>query len=97
MVVWRDCNIDSVLNEVMKNYPWHFKRSFLNSGSGSMRSSLKYIGHFRVPEPHNFKVRLVQKSFRENEFYLRENKKSFPYQCFPISLTLKQRLEVTQK
>ena len=33
----------------------------------------------------------------ENEFYLHENKKSFSYGVFALSLTLKRRLEVTQK
>ena len=69
-MVWLDCNIDSVLNEFMKNY--------------SCLGILKFV----------LKSRLW---LYEKMSFIYENKKSFPHQCFALSLTLKQRLEATQK
>ena len=38
------------------------------------------IGHFRVPKTLTLKMRLGAQPSCENEFYLRENEKWFPYQ-----------------
>ena len=38
------------------------------------------IGHLRIPKALRFKMRLVHNLSCENEFYLPENEKRFPYQ-----------------
>ena len=42
------------------------------------------IGHFRVPKTLTFKMRPSAQPFCENDFYLHENEKSFPYQRLSI-------------
>ena len=48
----------------------------------SYLTSENNIGHFRVPKPLTFKMRLGAQPFLENEFYLQENERLTTYPSF---------------
>ena len=62
-MVWLDCNIDSVLNELMKNYSCLGILMFILKLRLWLYETIIEISDFQVLEPHNFKTRLSAKDF----------------------------------